>query len=89
MIKLFILFFLIAMPTSIGVYNYLKAPIPQYKVGECSKDQIHEDVRKILKVKAYIYYYCKIVDNKCGKRYFMKIKDFDRIMIKAECKEKK
>lgn len=72
----------------IGADFFIK-PDPKYKVNECAIDQIHGDTRKITKVKEYIYNYCKLVDNKCDKYYLMRIKDFDRIMEKTNCKETK
>ena len=64
-------------------------PSHKFKEGECGQDRIHEDVRKVTKVREFVYYYCKISDNKCIKGYSMRVKDFDRIMKKVDCKEKK
>lgn len=57
-----------------------------FKVNECVTDSIKHETRKVLKVGPYIYNYCKMSDNICVKGYSMRIKDFDRIMIKTECK---
>jgi len=82
--------FILVITTIAGIaIKYSLPPIPQYRVGECSKDLIHGDVRKIEKVDLYVYNYCKIVDNKCDRKYFMRIKDFDRIMVKIKCPEDK
>ncbi len=69
------------------VIKYNLPPEPQYKAGECSKDQIHEDTRKVEEVLPYIYKYCLIVDNECNRKFSMRITDFDRIMIKVKCPE--
>lgn len=69
------------------VFDLFKLPEPKYKVNECAKDQIHNDLRKVTNVGKFIYNYCKIRDNKCNKGYSMRIKDFDRIMVPSDCKE--
>lgn len=66
---------------------------PKYKIGECAKDQLLEQIRKIEKVDKFKYEYALF--HQPTKKYikplfFMRIRDFDRIMIKVECpKEEK
>ena len=70
--------------------DYFSNTQPQYKVNECTKDQIHGNIRKVVVVKDWVYNYCKMRDNKCSKKKFsMRIKDFDRIMKLVKCPEVK
>lgn len=83
-IKIFILGCL-----TILFYDLVIRPRPDFNVGDCSKDKLHGDYRKVTKVREYVYNYCKFVDNKCDQHFFMRIKDYDRLMEKTECPEAK
>lgn len=80
------LFYIATILLGFALFDYIGKPDPKYKINECAKDQIHNDLRKVTKVGRYIYNYCKIRDNECGRGYSMRIKDFDRIMVKSDCK---
>lgn len=63
---------------------------PKFSKNDCAKWYFNNEIRKVLKVKKYVYKYCILVDNKCGDRlYTVRINTFDRIMEKIKCKENK
>lgn len=70
--------------------DYHRSKKPQFKVGQCAKDSIHEKTRKVTQVRTWVYNYCLMRDNKCSeKQYSMRIKDFDRLMKLTKCPEAK
>lgn len=81
-----ILTYILTIITVVAILDYIGKPEPKYKVNDCVKDQIHGDLRKITHVGVFVYNYCKMKDNECRKGYSMRIKDFNRIMIKNTCK---
>jgi hypothetical protein len=80
---------LLSMFVFILIYNIKYKDTPNFKAGDCVRDLIHNDKRQVKDVKKFIYNYCKMVDNKCNKNHMMRIHDFDRLMRKVECNDKK
>lgn len=78
---------LVIMLIALGV-DYFRGQTPNFKVGECGKDSIHNKTRKIKVVDSWVYKYCILRDNECSEKiYTMRIKDFDRIMTPIKCTE--
>ena len=85
---------LIATITTIALIalciDYFRGEVPNFKIGECGQDSIHNKTRKVKVVDSWVYKYCILRDNKCSdKIYTMRIKDFDRIMTPIKCTEAK
>ena len=61
-------------------------PSRRFNVDDCVKDPIHMYIRKIKEIDKFIYKYT-ILSNNYNKDqvFFMRIKDFDRIMNKTKC----
>lgn len=64
---------------------YTKGYSPKYKENECATTN-NKKVRKIIKVKQFMYEYCVLKYNKCSKYYQMRIYDFDNQMKYTKCK---
>lgn len=65
------------------VVDYYRST-PDFNKDECAKDPIHGDVRKITRVRSFIYEY---VLPGSDRKLMMRIKDFDKIMVSVSCEE--
>lgn len=86
--KLILYYFLISLLLGIIVNKVIKYQ-PRFKVNQCGKDSIQKYTRKVKSIDTFIYRYCIFKNEKCEGNFNMRLKDFDRLMIKTKCPEAK